>query len=142
MVDTGYASFSATVDKTNRVLREIEEELGWPKERRAQSYAALRVVLHAVRDRLTVDEAAQVAAQLPLLIRGVYYDGWDPSRVPQKMSSEEFFQRIRRDFRYDVEGGVSAVIGAVTRSLRHHVTDGEWQDITSSLPRELSTLLA
>jgi uncharacterized protein (DUF2267 family) len=141
MVDTGLPAFSATLEKTNRVLREIEEELGWPKERRNQSYAALRIVLHAVRDRLTVDEAAQVAAQLPLLIRGVYYDGWDPSRVPQKMDSPEFFERIRTEFRYDVEGGVAAVVGAVMRALRHHITDGEWEDITSSMPRELSSLL-
>ena len=70
MVDTGFAAFSATVDKTNRVLRDVENTFGWPKERRHQSYAARRAVRHALRDRLTVDEAAQLAAQLPLLIRG------------------------------------------------------------------------
>jgi uncharacterized protein (DUF2267 family) len=55
---TGFSSFKTTEDKTNRVLREIEEAYGWPKERRNQSYAALRAVLHAVRDRLTVEETA------------------------------------------------------------------------------------
>ena len=95
MVDTGFATFSTTVDKTNRVLKEIEQAYGWPQERRNQSYAALRAVLHTLRDRLTVEEAADLAAQLPLLISGIYFDGWDPSRVPQKMHRDEFLQHIR-----------------------------------------------
>src|SRR5690606_24558496 len=78
MAETGYASFSATVEKTNRILKEIEQAYGWPKERRKQSYAALRSVLHAVRDRLNVNEVAQLGAQLTMLVRGIYYDGWDP----------------------------------------------------------------
>jgi uncharacterized protein (DUF2267 family) len=78
MSDTGFAPFSTTVDKTNKILHEIEDALGWPRKRRNQSYAALCGVLHAVRDRLTVEKAAQFGAQLPMLVRGIYYEGWDP----------------------------------------------------------------
>ena len=95
MSESGFSSFKTTEAKTNRVLREIEEAYGWPKERRNQSYAALRAVLHALRDRLPVDEASQLGAQLPMLVRGIYYSGWDPSKVPVKMSRDEFMQRIR-----------------------------------------------
>jgi uncharacterized protein (DUF2267 family) len=142
MVDTGFATFSSTVDKTNRVLREIEREYGWPEERRNQSYAALRAVLHALRDRLTVDETAHFAAQLPMLIRGLYYSGWEPSRVPQKMSKDEFLQRVRREFSYDVKGGMEHLVQTVVHSLRHHVTEGEWEDIKASVPRSLTSVLA
>ena len=86
MAETGFSSFSTTVDKTNRVLKDIEQAYNWPKERRNQSYAALRSVLHALRDRLTVEETAQLAAELPMLIRGIYYESWHPSRVPVKMT--------------------------------------------------------
>ena len=79
---TGHSTFDKTVDKTNHVLKEIEQAYGWPKERRNYSYDALRAVLHALRDRLTVDECADLAARLPLLVRGMYCEGWDPSRVP------------------------------------------------------------
>jgi uncharacterized protein (DUF2267 family) len=141
MVDTGYAAFTATVDKTNRVLKEIEAAYGWPKERRRQSYAALRAVLHALRDRLTVQEAAQLAAQLPMLIRGLYYEGWNPSKVPVKMSRDEFLARVRRAFGYEVEGGVELLARRVLEALRHHVTDGEWEDIRSGMPSELAGVL-
>ena len=142
MVDTGYPSIDATVDKTNRVLKEIEQAYGWPKERRNQSYAALRAVLHTLRDRLTVEESAQFAAQLPMLMRGIYFDGWDPSRVPQKMSKDEFLHRVRHGFPYDVKGGTEVVVHTVVRVLRQHVSEGEWDDIRASLPKELTSVLA
>jgi uncharacterized protein (DUF2267 family) len=134
--------FITTIEKTNHVLKEIEDAYGWPRDRRNQSYAALRAVLHALRDRLAVQEAADLAAQLPMLIRGLYYEGWDPSRVPVKMDKEAFLQRVRSEFTYAVDGGVETLVKRVLRALRSYVTDGEWEDIRSSLPRDLATLLA
>jgi uncharacterized protein (DUF2267 family) len=142
MVETGYRSFDTTVDKTNQVLRDIEEAYGWPKERRNQSVAALRTVLHALRDRLTVEESAQLAAQLPMLIRGIYFEGWDPSRVPAKAGREEFLRRIREEFRYDVRGGVESVVHTVIGALRRYVTDDEWDDIRASMPKDLAQMLS
>ena len=141
MPETGYSAFATTLDKTNRVLKQIEEAYGWPKDRRNQSYAALRAVLHALRDRLTVEEAAQLAAQLPMLIRGLYYEGWNPARVPVKMNREEFLGRVRQDFGYDFVGGTEQLIRTVLEALRDHVTDGEWADIRSGMPRELAGVL-
>jgi uncharacterized protein (DUF2267 family) len=142
MSDTGFAPFTTTVDKTNRVLHEIEHALGWPRERRNQSYAALRGVLHALRDRLTVEEAAQLGAQLPTLVRGIYYEGWDPTRVPVKMHREEFLRRVRQEFPYDVDGGIEQVPRTVLAALRRHITDGEWADVKSTMPKDLAAALS
>jgi uncharacterized protein (DUF2267 family) len=142
MPDTGYSSFDATVDKTNRILKEIEQTFGWPKSRRNQSYAALKAVLHALRDRLTVDEAAHFAAQLPVLVRGIYYHGWEPSRVPVKMNREQFLERVRQQLPFEVDGGAERVVQAVLQALGHHVTEGEWENVRSSVPRDLASLLA
>jgi uncharacterized protein (DUF2267 family) len=141
MAETGYSSFNATVDKTNRILRNIEETYHWPKERRNQSYAALRAVLHALRDRLTVQEAAQLAAELPMLIRGIYYESWRPSRVPIKMNREEFLARVRREFPFEVEGGTEQAVKTVLQSLRRHIPDGEWEDVKSTMPKDLAAVL-
>jgi uncharacterized protein (DUF2267 family) len=97
--------------------------------------------LHALRDRLTVEEAAELAAQLPMLIRGLYYEAWDPSKVPVKMDREEFLGRVRQDFNYDVKGGVVPLVETVLHALRRHISDGEWEDVRSSLPRDLASLL-
>jgi uncharacterized protein (DUF2267 family) len=141
MADTGYASFTATVQKTNGVLKQIEQAYGWPKERRNQSYAALRAVLHALRDRLTVEEAVQLSAQLPMLIRGIYFQGWDPTNVPVKLHREEFLERVRQEFPYEVEGDTELLVRRVLQALRRHVTDGEWHDIKSVVPEDLASIL-
>ena len=73
---TGLDVFDTTVHKTHVWLNDIMQELGW--EDRHKAYLGLRTTLHALRDRLTVEETAQLAAQLPMLIRGLYYEGWDP----------------------------------------------------------------
>ena len=141
MSETGYPSFKATVDKTNQVLKDIEKVYGWPTERRQQSYAGLRAVLHALRDRLPVAESADFAAQLPLLIRGLYYEGWSPSHVPVKMDRGAFLERVRREFGFEVGGSTEELVHTVLRTLRRFVTAGEWDDIAASLPRDMATLL-
>jgi uncharacterized protein (DUF2267 family) len=141
MAETGYSSFNTTVDKTNRVLKDIEHTYNWPKERRNQSYAALRAVLHALRDRLTVEETAQLAAELPMLIRGLYYESWHPSRVPVKMNREEFLARVRREFPFEVKGGLELLVQTVLQSLRRYITDGEWEDVKSVMPKDLAAVL-
>jgi len=141
MSATGFSSFDGTVEKTNRILHEIEQAYGWPKDRRMQSYAALRTILHALRDRLTVEVTAQLAAQMPLLVRGIYYDGWNPSAVPVKMDREEFLARIRQEFRYSIEGDVPRLVDTVLQALRNHITQSEWDGMKSTLPKDLATAL-
>jgi uncharacterized protein (DUF2267 family) len=142
MSHTGYAAFDTTIEKTNQVLKSIEEAYGWPSTRRQQSYDALRAVLHALRDRLPVQEAADLAAQLPMLIRGLYYEGWVPARVPVKMHREEFLDRVQRDLPFDAEGGTELVVKRVLGALQRYVTPGEWNDIESTLPKDLVAVLS
>ncbi|MFC8225107.1 DUF2267 domain-containing protein [Streptomyces sp. NPDC057287] len=141
MSETTFSSFDTMVDKANRLLRDIEEANGWPKERRKQSYAALRAVLHRLRDRLSVDGAVHLGAQLPTLIRGVYYDGWKPSGTPVKLSGEGFFQRVRDDFPYAVDGGIETVVRTVLEALKRYVSEGEWDHLKSGLPNSLAAVL-
>jgi uncharacterized protein (DUF2267 family) len=141
MPQTGHRTFDATLEKTNRILNDIEEAYGWPKERRNQSYAALRAVLHAVRDRLPVGEAVQLSAQLPMLVRGLYFEGWKPADVPIKMDREEFLDRVRHEFPYEVAGGIEQLIRTVLQALKLYVAEGELEDIRSSVPSDLAVLL-
>jgi uncharacterized protein (DUF2267 family) len=139
MTDTDV--FATTIEKTNRILKEIEAAYGWPPERRQQSYHALKAVLHALRDRLTVEESSDLAAQLPMLVRGLYYEGWNPNRIPLKMNREDFLGRIRQDFPYSIEGGMELLVRRTLEALRHYVTDGEWEDIRSGLPKDMAGIL-
>lgn len=131
------STFETSIEKTNLILKEIEQAYGWTKDQRNQSYAALRTVLHLLRDRLPIEEAVHFAAQLPVLLRGVYYEGWNPSMVPIKLNREDFLFEMRRGFPYDVEGGTERVVQVVLDALQRHVTPGEWADVWSSMPKSL-----
>lgn len=140
MPGTGLDIFETTIDKTNHVLKVIEGAYGWPKRRRRQSYEALRAVLHALRDRLQVTEASELAAQLPLLIKGIYYEGWRPERTPQKMNRDEFLARIRSELSFEPEGSTEVLVETVFAALEKYIA-GELKDVKSTLPDGIASLL-
>lgn len=132
-------AFDKTVEKTNIWLKEIMEELDWDDYARA--YHGLRAVLHALRDRLTIEEATDLGAQLPMLIRGMYYEGWTPRGKPVlERKQEEFLSHVAAAFEGDVRVDEEEVARAVFSVLARHVTGGEIEDVKSTLPAEIRQL--
>lgn len=122
-------------------VNEVNEGTGWDNKQR--SYRLLRAVLHAVRDHLSVDEAAQLAAQLPVLIRGIYYDGWDPSKSPvRERSKDGFVAIVQQSFGTDPMGDAEEAIGAVFDVLDAHVSGGEMDHVRMSFATEMRSLFA
>lgn len=117
---------------TNVWLKDILDQLKW--QSKSSAYQALRSTLHALRDRLRVEEAVQLAAQLPLLIKGVYYDGWTPLDKPQKYKKEEFARRVHEQFQFDPDLNPAEIIRAVLRVMYRHMGEGEFGDVKSNMP--------
>lgn len=129
-----------SVEKANVWLREISEELG--VDDRQYAYSAMRAVLQTLRDRLTVDVAAKLAAQLPTLIRGIYYEDWDPSRTPLPIREvDDFLDRVAHAGRMAGETEASLAVSAVARVLRSHVSEGEIDGVLAVLPEKFRALI-
>jgi uncharacterized protein (DUF2267 family) len=136
---TGLSVFDTTLHKTNQWLNDLLQLLGWSDKDKA--YLALRVTLHALRDRLTIEEVAQLAAQLPMLVRGFYYEGWNPTGKPEKeRSEEEFLAHIARHFQNDEAVDPEQVARAVFALIGKHVSAGEVEDVRQVLPKTLRPL--
>jgi uncharacterized protein (DUF2267 family) len=139
MSASGLEILDTSVQKTHVWLKEIMERLGTPDRHKA--YMALKVTLHALRDRLSIEEAAQLGAQLPLIVRGLFYEGWRPVGKPDRATSWESFMKpvylaVCQDGSYTPEEVVMAVFSV----LANHISSGEIDDVIGQLPRDIRSL--
>ncbi len=135
--------FESTLQKTHLWLNDIMAELG--TQDKHQAYLALRTVLHTLRDHLTPEEAVQLAAELPMLVRGFYYEGWVPARTPVKeRDKESFLNQVYLAFKtnamFEPNVRPEKVVRAVLRVMTRHISEGELSDIKNLLPRQLRSL--
>jgi uncharacterized protein (DUF2267 family) len=129
-----------SVEKAHIWVNDVAEELG--TEDRQHAYRVLRAFLHALRDHLSVDEAADLAAQLPIFVRGVYYEGWDPSRTPERARDvDSFLRRVAGEAGLAGETEASFAVTAASRVLQRHVSTGEARSVLHELPEHLRELL-
>lgn len=139
MSQTGLASFDRTIQVTNVWLDDMMDRLG--SSDRHKAYRALRVVLHALRDHLPVDEVVTFGAQLPVMVRGVYYEGWHPAGKPTKDRHKlVFLARIAEQFTDDLDASPEAICQAVFGMLGKQISAGEIEGVRKALPREIRDL--
>jgi uncharacterized protein (DUF2267 family) len=139
MSAVGLEALEHTVQITHVWINDLDRKLGWDNKSRA--YRLLKAVLHALRDWLQVNDSAHLAAQLPELLRGAYYEQWRPAIVPvKKRGKAEFIARVQESFKADpIENPAQAVL-AVFELLSKKITRGEIEKVRRALPQELRNL--
>lgn len=137
---TGLPVFDATTQETNLWLNDVAQEYG--SDDKHLVFQGFRMTLQALRDRLTLGEAANLGAQLPILLSGFYYENWRPSSNPSKeRKKEEFLNNVRNRLQnVNPNIDVEKMVRAVFRVLAMRVSTGEIEDITGIMPSELKEL--
>jgi uncharacterized protein (DUF2267 family) len=138
MSATGIEAFDKSLQVTNIWLNEIMEDHGPDRQR---AWHILGAVLRATRDRLPADLAAHLGAQLPLLIRGIFYDQFEPSRLPDK-------SRTREEFLHHVDENMDGVrpvnsgeaVQSVFKVLSHYLDPGQIRKVRNALPEDVRIL--
>ena len=140
-------NFNKYINDGEHFVNEVAKALGQPQDK-VKAGHVLRAVLHTLRNRLTPNESLQLIAQLPMLIKAVYVDGWRITNEARELRHlGDFIEAVREaggsatrnDFVTDYE--TEAAIRAVFRVIRQFVSDGEIADILATLPAELKPLL-
>lgn len=138
MSATGLEVFDRTVHTTNVWLKEIMESLGPDRQ---VAWHALGSVLRTVRDRVPLGVAAHLGAQLPLLVRGAYYDRWSPSEQPaQWRSADEFLSIVSSDMSDLRPVNARDAARSVFQTLDHYVDPGQIEKVRHALPAEVRAL--
>jgi uncharacterized protein (DUF2267 family) len=128
-----------TVAKTYEWLKQVAERDEVDDVHRA--YHVLRAVLHALRDRVEPNVAAHVAAQLPLLVRGIFYEGWEPAKTPMRMSLTEFLARVEKEAGLKGTSEAEEAARAVMVVCWAELGEGTMGHLISVLPSDFAVLM-
>jgi uncharacterized protein (DUF2267 family) len=133
---TGLDTFDKTVQESNLWLKDVMERLNTYD--RHHAYSTLRAVIHALRDRIGPENAAHLGAQLPMLLRGLFYEGWDPTGKPTKERHENAFlahiaRELPRATNREIEAGACAVLDVLSK----HIDRGAAVKLAAILPQDL-----
>lgn len=138
MSTTDIQGIDRSVHKTSLWLRDISDAI--EDNRRQMAYHALRGVLFALRDRLSPSELFDLSAQLPLLIRGVLFEGYRPEGKPETYGRDVFLERVQTELQAMGGGTPERMTRAVLGVLNNHISIGEIEDLRMSLPKQLRLL--
>ena len=133
MSANGLEVFDKTIQTTHVWLNEIIDRLGCDRH---AAWKVLGSVLRAVRDCLPVDLAAHFGAQLPLIVRGLFYDQFSPERQPGGCDTPEAFHDTVAEGLRDIEDvDPGEAILVVFSVLERHISEGQLAKIRHALPR-------
>ncbi|MFB9907632.1 DUF2267 domain-containing protein [Allokutzneria oryzae] len=131
-------SFAHAEHTAHQWLAAIAEQLGTTDSH--LTYRCTRAWLHAVRDHLSVGTTANLAAQLPELLRGMFYEGWDPSRVPTAQNGTEFVTEFVLGARVSTVRAADVLAG-ISRALRSLLSPGTFDHVLGQLPKGVRVLV-
>lgn len=105
------------------------------------AYHALRGVLFALRDRLTVEEAVQLSAQFPTFVRGIFLEGYQPAGKPLTYrGQDEFLERVEGELQEVHPADAEEATRAVFVVLDRQISSGEVEDVQQMLPDSILSL--
>ena len=135
MSANGLDVFDRTLETTHIWLNEICNDIGPDKQ---VAWKVLSTVLHKLRDRLTLNLAAHLGAQLPLLVRGVYYDQFEPGKMPSDCRSRDEFVAEVAEWLSDTRPvDPEEAIRSVLRVLSRHISEGQVNKVRDALPKSI-----
>lgn len=136
---TGLDVFDTTVQESNLWLKDLMGYLG--TDDRREAYKVLKATLHAVRDRIGPENAVHLGAQLPMLLRGLYYEGWRMDRTQSKeRHKQDFLEHVNREAKSKLAFDTEAAVRAVFEVFWDKIDPGEVAKVIELFPVELRDL--
>lgn len=127
--------FANTVAESEAWLDEVRAAAGFAHER--QAYAALRAVLHTLRDHVTVADTARFAAQLPTLLRGLYFDAWHPGERVDALSHRAFLDAVQDHLSGHPDVAADTATHAVLEVITTRLGRKAMEELHPALPKDL-----
>ncbi len=132
-------AFDADVQEANVWIKAIDRRLNIGDPLAARH--ALRAVLHALRDRVGPVAAVGLAAQMPLLVRGLFFEGWRPAAAAtEEMTREGFFTHVAQCMGPGWLLRPEETVAAVFHTMWVQLDSGEVAKLCRMLPPAIADL--
>jgi uncharacterized protein (DUF2267 family) len=129
----GIHIFDAASQEANLWLKSIMERLVTDDAHVA--YLALRSTLHVLRDRIGPEPAVHLGAQLPMLVRGLYYEGWHMAGTPtRERHVQDFLDHVRTLLPDSLRKEAERMVRAIFELLAEKLSAGEAGKVVKVLP--------
>ena len=140
MSKNGLHVFDKTIQETNHWLKILMEEL--QTDNRRLAFSVLRAILHTLRDRIGPENAIHFGAQLPMLLRGAYYEDWRPAKTPtHERHYEDFLDHISANMAESNPVAARDAAKATFAMLAQTIDPGEFEKLLQLLPTEIRLFL-
>lgn len=138
MSASGLDTFDKSYQMATVWMEELSREIGTDHQ---EAWHVLGDVLRATRDRVPIELAVHLGSQLPMSLRGTYYDGFGSSGPPDRTRTRETFlemvsSRLSNTRSTDTEAATQPVF----RVLSCHVDSGQAAKLMAALPEEVQVL--
>lgn len=139
-------NFEKYAQEGNSFIKILARELGHPDEI-ARTGIILRSVLHTLRDRISMGESLNLLSQLPMLLKAVYVDNWEYNDRPVPVKTRaDFYQAVEKhqksygEKQFNWSNSTAEIVQTVLTTLGKYISQGEFEDVISQLPKELKEL--
>ncbi|KAA9035936.1 DUF2267 domain-containing protein [Ginsengibacter hankyongi] len=137
--------FERYAAKGNEFVNLVAEDINVPRDKAGR---IIRAVLHALRNKLTMEESFQLMAQLPMALKGVYVEGWAIHQEFHRISHvNEFFDEIRKEdggqagYDFGNNEKTKVAVAAIFKALNFYISEGEINDVMGAMPKELRAFI-
>ena len=137
--------FEKYAAKGNEFVRLVADELTISSDKAGR---IIRTVFHALRNRLSHEESFQLLAQLPMVLKGVYVDGWKYNKYFTRIHHlDDFLNEVRNEDNnlagYDFGNNERAkkAVAAVFKAMNYFISEGEFKDVMAVLSAEMKEFI-
>ncbi|MGX8010008.1 DUF2267 domain-containing protein [Mesorhizobium sp. ORM8.1] len=129
-----FKGFTHAAEQAQQWVNDLARDLDWSEQ---SAFRLLKSVLQTLRDWLSPAEIADLSAQLPTLIRGIYFEGWKADDPQRERKKRDFIIAVRTRFSYEADIDIEKAIKAVFELLEQHLSHGELIQVRKSMKKTL-----
>ena len=140
-------TFEKHLQEASGFFKNLATQLGTPDDI-DHAVRVLKGVFRALRRRIIPDDSLHIVSHLPLVLKGMYVDGWT---INEPLSEAQTLDEFLFDIRNNTERKANAdfasdelarkKITAVLNALKQFISNGEMRHVRDELPREIAQMV-